>query len=309
LERDSDENDSQENDDAENGGMDSRTDEEEDQNQQRELELEMDRREQEEQQKQSEYEESVAYQEEQQKQLELEADEINQETQKESELEEIQKQQNQYELEDLIKESYGDTKDAFAYYFSGTQGVDWTTFQGQEKELKLLRRASKLDEFVRVDYYIPGCPPQVNLFMQFLNELKGDGEASKPRGIVCSECSRKHVKADTDYFRISPKPTWDANHCFVSRGSICMGFVTKGGCGAVCPRGRLACWGCRGPSEAALKKIEEGNTFDEFMLNSLIKRHPHLADQIKSVMRIFRKHGSSSLKFNRYFIQDRSRIR
>jgi F420-non-reducing hydrogenase small subunit len=216
---------------------------------------------------------------------------------------------NQYELEDLIKESFGQTTDAFAYYLSGTRGIDRATYQEQEGELRLLRRASKLDEFVRVDYYLPGCPPRVDLLVQFLNELKGEGEVSKPKTIVCSECSRKHVKIPTEYFRISPLPDWDPGHCFTSRGSICMGFITKGGCGAVCPQGGLPCWGCRGPSEAALKKMQDGNSFDEFILNSLINRHPHLEDQIKSAIRIFRKHGNSSLKFNRNFILDRSRIR
>jgi F420-non-reducing hydrogenase small subunit len=216
---------------------------------------------------------------------------------------------NQYELEDLIKESFGHTKDAFAYYLSGTRGIGGATFQEQENELRLLRRASKLDEFVRVDYYLPGCPPRVDILVQFLNELKGEGEVSKPKTIVCSECSRKHVKIPTEHFWISPRPHWDSGHCFTSRGSICMGFITKGGCGAICPQGGLPCWGCRGPSEIALKKMQDGNSFDEFILNSLTNRHPHLEDEIKSVIRIFRKHGNSSLKFNRNFVLDRSRIR
>jgi F420-non-reducing hydrogenase small subunit len=216
---------------------------------------------------------------------------------------------NQYELEDLIKESFGQTKDAFAYYLSGTRGIDRATFQEQDNELRLLRRAGKLDEFVRVDYYLPGCPPKVDILVQFLNELKGEGEVSKPKTIVCSECSRKHVKMPTDYFWVSPRPQWDSGHCFTSRGSICMGFITKGGCGAICPQGGLPCWGCRGPSETALKKMQDGNSFDEFILNSLVNRHQHLEDQIKSAIRIFRKHGNSSLKFNRNFVLDRSRIR
>ena len=216
---------------------------------------------------------------------------------------------NQYELEDLIKESFGQTKDAFAYYLSGTRGIDRATYQEQESELRLLRRASKLDEFVRVDYYLPGCPPRVDLLVQFLNELRGEGEVSRPKAIVCSECSRKHVKMPTDYFWVSPRPQWDSSHCFTSRGSICMGFITKGGCGAVCPQGGLPCWGCRGPSEVALKKMQDGNSYDEFILNSLVNRHQHLEDQIKSVIRIFRKHGNSSLKFNRNFVLDTSRIR
>jgi coenzyme F420-reducing hydrogenase gamma subunit len=85
--------------------------------------------------------------------------------------------------------------------------------------------------------------------------------------------------------------------------------MTKGGCGAVCPRGGLPCWGCRGPSETAFKKMEEGNSFEEYMVDSFISRHRHLEDQVRSVMKLFRKHANSSVKFNRYITSDRSRIR
>lgn len=216
---------------------------------------------------------------------------------------------NRYELEELIEESYGSAKDPFAYYLSGTRGVDRLTYQEQEKELQMLRRARKLDDFVRVDYYLPGCPPNVSLLNQFISELRGDGQMIKPKPIVCAECSRKHLKDPVEYFWVSPKSEWGFEHCFTSKGSICLGFMTKGGCGAVCPRGGLPCWGCRGPSETVLKKMEEGNSFEDYMLNSLVNRHRHMEDQIKSVMRIFRKHANSSLKFNRYFANDRSRIR
>ena len=55
--------------------------------------------------------------------------------------------------------------------------------------------------------------------------------------------------------------------------------------------------------------MEEGNSFDDFMLNSLVSRHKQLEEQIRSVMRIFRKHANSSLKFNRYITNNVPRIR
>lgn len=216
---------------------------------------------------------------------------------------------NQYELEDLIQESYGNAKDPFAYYLSGLSNIDRATYQEQERELKLLRRASKIDDYVRVDYYLPGCPPGVDLLIQLINELKGDGRLIKPKPIVCSECNRKPIKFPAEHFWVFPKKDWDISHCFTSRGSICLGFITKGGCGAVCPQGGLPCWGCRGPSETAFKKIEEGNSFEEFMLNSLLVRHKNMEDQVKLVMKLFRKQGQSSLRFNRNFVADRSRVR
>jgi F420-non-reducing hydrogenase small subunit len=221
----------------------------------------------------------------------------------------IPAQANQFELEDLLEESYGHTQDTFAYYLSGSGGVGMKTYQEQEQELKLLRRARKLDDFVKVDYYLPGCPPSVGLLNQLIGELKGEIRTLKPKPIVCAECSRKHQKIPVDYFWVSPRHDWEPDHCFTSRGSVCLGFMTKGGCGAVCPQGGLPCWGCRGPSESAFKKMDEGSSFDDFMQSSLISRHKGLEDQIKSVMRIFRKHANSSLKFNRYITNTLLRIR
>ena len=216
---------------------------------------------------------------------------------------------NQFELEELLEESYGHAKDPFAYYLSGSRGADWATYQEQEKDLQLLRRARKLDDFVRVDYYIPGCPPSAGLLNLLVGELRGDGQAEKPKSIVCGECSRKHVKTTVEHFSMFPRPDWEVQHCFTSRGAVCLGFMTKGGCGAVCPRGGLPCWGCRGPSETAFKKMEEGNSFEEYMVDSFISRHRHLEDQVRSVMKLFRRHANSSVKFNRYITSDRSRIR
>jgi F420-non-reducing hydrogenase small subunit len=216
---------------------------------------------------------------------------------------------NEYELEELIHESYGEAKDMFSYYLSGTRGIHWSTYQKQENELKLMRRARKADDFVQINYYLPGCPPKVSLLVNLVDELRGDGQTEKTKAIVCAECSRKPLKTNIDYFWVYPKPEWDRTHCLTSCGSICMGFITKGGCGAACPQGGLPCWGCRGPSETAFKKIDEGSSYEEFMLQSLISRHRQVEEQIRTVMKIYRKQCNSSLKFNRYFPNDRSRIR
>ncbi|HMK49406.1 MAG TPA: cyclic nucleotide-binding domain-containing protein, partial [Thermodesulfovibrionales bacterium] len=221
----------------------------------------------------------------------------------------IPAQANQYELEDLLEESYGNTQDTFAYYLSGSSGIGRRTYQEQEQELRLLRRARKLDDFVKVDYYLPGCPPDTGLLNQLVGELKGGGQPAKLKPIVCAECSRKNRKMPVEYFWVSPKSDWELDLCFTSRGSVCLGFMTKGGCGAVCPQGGLPCWGCRGPSESVFKKMDEGLSFDEFMLSSLTSRHKGLEEQIRSVMKIFRKQANSSLKFNRYITNTLSRHR
>jgi F420-non-reducing hydrogenase small subunit len=214
---------------------------------------------------------------------------------------------NQYELEELIEDSYGQTQDPFAYYLSGMRGVDQTSYQ--ERELTLLRRVGKLNDFVRVDYYVPGCPPEMSILHQLISELKGEGQAMKPRLIVCSECNRKTLKTPPDSVWIFPKPEWKIEHCFTSLGALCMGFITKGGCGAVCPRGGFPCWGCRGPSESVLKSMNEGNSFEELILKPLIIRTRQTEENIRLLLRSALKQGNSSLNFSQNFITRRSKIR
>jgi F420-non-reducing hydrogenase small subunit len=214
---------------------------------------------------------------------------------------------NRYEIEELIEESYGQTQDIFAYYLSGVRGVDQSAYQ--ENELRLLRRVGKLNDFVRVDYYLPGCPPRAGILGQLIRELTGEGQVMKPRPIVCSECNRKPLKTPADSIWLFPKPEWEIDQCFTSLGALCMGFITKGGCGALCTQGGLPCWGCRGPSESVLKNMEEGNSFEEVLLKSLIVRTRQNGENVKQLLRSARRQGNHSLSFRQNFISDRSKTR
>jgi F420-non-reducing hydrogenase small subunit len=215
---------------------------------------------------------------------------------------------NQYDLEELIEESYGQTQDPFAYYLSGARGVGKTAYQ--ESELRMLRRLGKLNDFVKVDYYLPGCPPKISILSQLVNELRGEGQTIKPRPIVCSECNRKTLKTHfVESICAFPRPEWKSDHCFVSLGALCMGFVTKGGCGAVCPQAGLPCWGCRGPSESTLKRLDEGSSFEEIILKSLVIRTRQIEENVKPLLKIARRRTNSSLNFRQNFVSDRSRIR
>jgi F420-non-reducing hydrogenase small subunit len=214
---------------------------------------------------------------------------------------------NQHELEDLIGESYGQTLDPFAYYLSGSPALEHSIYQ--EKGLPLLRRAGKIDNFVKVDYYLPGCPPLLALLMSLMNELKGEKQGAASRNIVRAECGRKPPKIPVEDFQLFPKPDWPANHCFASRGALCMGFVTKGGCGAVCPRNGLPCWGCRGPSGAALKRMGQGDSFEQLVLSTLARRCQLPEKKIRPVIRAARNQGASVLNFDQHFVSTHSKLR
>jgi F420-non-reducing hydrogenase small subunit len=214
---------------------------------------------------------------------------------------------NQYELEEVIEASYGQTQDPFDYYLSESRDRRGAIYESED--LALLRRAGKVADFVRVDYYLPGCPPQPILLNQLVKELRGEPQSGKPRQIVCVECIRKPRKMEVETLWVFPKSDWDPTKCFSSGGAPCLGFLTRGGCGSVCPNNGLPCWGCRGPSVAALKKVNDGDTFEQVVYSSLIKRCLVAESEIGAVMRILRSRGSSLLNFYHDTAFDLSKVR
>lgn len=214
---------------------------------------------------------------------------------------------NQYELEEVIEASYGQTHDPFDYYLSESRESRGAVYENED--LAMLRRAGKVADFVRVDYYLPGCPPQTTLLNQLVKELRGERQSGKPRQIVCSECSRKPRKMEVETLWVFPKSDWDPANCFSTGGAPCLGFLTRGGCGAVCPNNGVPCWGCRGPSIAALKKITDGDTFEQVVYSSLIKRCNVPETEIGAVMKILRSRGYSLLNFYHDTAFDLSKVR
>ncbi len=212
---------------------------------------------------------------------------------------------NQYELEDLIQETYGQARDTYAYYLSGAGGVEQATYQ--EEGVALLRKAYELDDVVRVDYYVPGCPPVPELLLQLLGELTGQQLAgAKP--IVCAECSRRPSKEASA--SLAAFPTKDeAGTCFHSLGVLCLGLLSKGGCAAICTRNGLPCWGCRGPAQLTLKKMADGDSFEEVVVGRLIKRCQMEEALLKPAVKLLRKQGHSLFGFEQNFMSSLSRIR
>ena len=167
---------------------------------------------------------------------------------------------NRFELEELVAESFGRTHDLFGYYLSGSSGGDGAPFPSDH--VALLRRASGLGEWVKVDGFIPGCPPPLGQIGRVVSELKGEAAETQAAGPerkpVCSECPRTARKDPVERFTEFPGPEVRADACLASRGVLCLGFTTRGGCGAPCPRGGLPCWGAAAPRRARFGRSTRG---------------------------------------------------
>ena len=196
-----------------------------------------------------------------------------------------------------METSYGDTRDPVSYYLSGTTGIDQGAYQ--DRGLSLLRRAGKIDDFVRVDYYLPGCPPNPLLLVELLREIREGRPRKKSAPVVCAECARKPSKDGAGSFERFPESPAPHGTCLASAGFPCMGFLTRGGCTAPCPTAGVPCWGCRGPSRQTLRKMEQGESFDALLCAGLIRRSGAPREEIVQVIRLLRKQGHLPCQFDR----------
>ena len=129
---------------------------------------------------------------------------------------------------------------------------------GYELELpEFYDTVKTLAQVVDVEYFVPGCPPPVDLILKVVDALATN--SLPPPGVViasdktlCDECERKkEEKKITKIYRpheIVPDP----ERCLLEQGIICCGPATRGGCGTLCINANMPCRGCFGPPAGVL---------------------------------------------------------
>ncbi|MBN1163300.1 MAG: oxidoreductase [Candidatus Krumholzibacteriota bacterium] len=125
-----------------------------------------------------------------------------------------------------------------------------------EEELELPRfynTVKTLDQVVEVDYYIPGCPPVPS---QIISALTAVWEGALPeKGSIigagtrtlCDECPRNKEEKEITIFKRPVEMIPEPDKCLLEQGLICLGPVTREGCGARCINSNVPCRGCYGP--------------------------------------------------------------
>jgi coenzyme F420-reducing hydrogenase gamma subunit len=124
-----------------------------------------------------------------------------------------------------------------------------------------------IDEVVAVDFKIHGCPMEPKEFAYIVRCLLMGKTPEVPDYPVCVECKRKE------------------NICRWEYGEICIGPITRAGCGAKCPSASFRCFGCRGyvdnPNVEAAKEV-----MDKYGLT---------VEQLKSKMVLFGSKQESTI--------------
>lgn len=133
----------------------------------------------------------------------------------------------------------------------------------------LLDDCYALDEIVDVDIYVPGCPPHPDwIAAAVLALLEGKTEFAMPERSVCDMCPtmRESKKGAGDIKRLLEAPEYDPDkplnemRCLLEQGFLCLGPVTKAGCGGKgkpprCMQARMPCRGCYGPIRKGAKPL------------------------------------------------------
>ena len=122
---------------------------------------------------------------------------------------------------------------------------------GDQKYLFPTLPALPLSAVVKVDFAVRGCPMTQIEFLKVFTSLVMGKAPIVPDSAVCVECKLKE------------------NECVVDKGMICLGPITRMGCGARCPTFGQYCNGCRGlvsaPNIEGMQEIlvEKGLAMDE----------------------------------------------
>ena len=204
---------------------------------------------------------------------------------------------NQHTTEELVKETFSKAKDTFGYYLSDGN-LDNGAIIEVQRELSLLRQVSGVDSHIRIDYCLPGCPPEISLLNNFINEISNNQVGDTKRKIVCSQCKRTAMNNQPGRINVFPGTSTNDVNCFTSQGILCLGFLTAGECGAACPSGGLPCWGCRGLSTAASKKVSGGDSHEQVLIESLMKRFKLGYEEVKQAVNVIRNRGVCTLNID-----------
>ena len=117
-----------------------------------------------------------------------------------------------------------------------------------------------LDQTIPVDYYLPGCPPPPDSVMTAVTailagELPEKGAVLAPDKALCDTCPLNETKPEKLSIKEIKRP-WeikiDPEKCFLEQGLICLGPVTRSGCGETCIRANMPCRGCFGPTKEVI---------------------------------------------------------
>jgi len=136
-------------------------------------------------------------------------------------------------------------------------------------------KAAPISDYIEVDGIIPGCPPSSKLLGNCLIKLLERKNIELPPKNLCTECPYKNtlkINSKIEIDHIYPQNNEINNNennptCFLSKGILCMGPITREGCDYECIKRGIPCEGCMGP----VSKDYTSNLINYLSLFHLVK--------------------------------------
>ncbi len=132
----------------------------------------------------------------------------------------------------------------------------------------MLETCDAVSQHVKVDLSVPGCPPHPDWIAEAIVSLLEGRAPAMPERSVCDGCPTRRLGPDSGcagaggtLHRLLEQPAFDPDkgleemRCLLEQGFMCMGPVTRRGCGGRegaprCIAARVPCRGCYGPVNA-----------------------------------------------------------
>ncbi|MFQ6081051.1 MAG: methyl viologen-reducing hydrogenase [Candidatus Bathyarchaeia archaeon] len=115
-------------------------------------------------------------------------------------------------------------------------------------------RVYALDEVIKVDISLPGCPPPPALIVEAITALLENKPFKLEEKTVCEECPLKREKKAIATIKRPLDKYWpsEKGRCLLELGYLCLGPATRTGCRGKediprCIAGGFPCRGCFGP--------------------------------------------------------------
>lgn len=155
-------------------------------------------------------------------------------------------------------------------------------------------RVVPLDEVIKVDLYLPGCPPHPAFILEALLSLVQGRAPRTKQESVCARCRRTMVKTDVACVKPNHEGMADPDQCLLSQGYVCLGSVTLDRCGSPCPNNGVTCTGCAGPTLQVLTEPNRDIRTEVAERMSALTAIPR-ADVQRSIERSAKSHYSYAM--------------
>ena len=177
------------------------------------------------------------------------------------------------------------TKELLERVYLTTESTDNRQGILPSEEVPPLEQTIKpLKEWIKINYDIPGCPPQPKLIKETFQMLLSGKPVTLSEKTLCDECDLKREEKKITRILRWGEGEPDSSRCLLEQGYFCAGPATRAGCEAKCPSALVPCRGCMGPPEnvtdqgakmasaiASVAAIDEKNKVDPEQLATMIK--------------------------------------